>query len=149
MLELTGLPSIYTLLRQRRMKWLGHVHSTDVGRIPNDLLYGKLRQGVRGTGRPLPTYKDVCKNDFKKPDINELSWETSAADRDEWKRTLKRQLPGGERNWIARVAAKQVRRKIMAEAKAHPVPIAFICPRCDRDFKARIGHLSHTKMCRA
>ena len=38
MIELAGLPSIYTILRQRRMRWLGHVHRMDNGRIPKDLL---------------------------------------------------------------------------------------------------------------
>ena len=88
-LKLTSLLSIYTLIRQRRMRWLGHIHRMDDGRIPKDLLYGELREGVRGTGRPLLRYKDVCKRDLKALDINESSWETSAADRDEWRRTLK------------------------------------------------------------
>ena len=72
-LERTGLSSIYTLLRQRRMRWLGHVHRMDDGRIPKDLLYGELREGVRSTGRTLLRYKDVCKRDLKALDINELS----------------------------------------------------------------------------
>ena len=149
-LKLASLPSIYTLLRQRRMRWLGHVHRMDDGRIPKDLLYGELREGVRGTGRPLLRYKDVCKRDLKALDINESSWETSAADRDEWRRTLKHKLPEGERDWIAGVAAKRARRREAANADAHPAPpSAFICPRCGRDCKARIGLLSHTKKCRA
>ena len=148
MLELAGLSSIYTLLRQRRMRWLGHVNRMDDDRIPMDLLYGELREGVRGTGRPLLRYKDVFKRDLKALDINELSWETSAADRDEWRRTLKSKLPEGERSWIAGVAAKRARRKEIAEANALPVPpSAFICPICGRDCKARIGLLSHTKKC--
>jgi len=33
------LPSMYTLLRQRRLRWLGHVHRMEDGRIPKDILY--------------------------------------------------------------------------------------------------------------
>ena len=44
-LNIAGLPSMYTLLRQRRLRWLGHVHRMKDGRIPKDLLYGELAEG--------------------------------------------------------------------------------------------------------
>ena len=37
-LEIAGLPSIYTLLRQRRLRWLGHVHGWLVGFIEDPIL---------------------------------------------------------------------------------------------------------------
>ncbi|XP_063595337.1 uncharacterized protein LOC134772300 [Penaeus indicus] len=40
-LSRVGLPSMYTLLRRRRLRWLGHVHRMPDGRIPKDLLYGR------------------------------------------------------------------------------------------------------------
>ena len=43
-LSRSGLPSMYTLLRQRRLRWLG--------RIPKDILYGELALARRTTGRP-------------------------------------------------------------------------------------------------
>ena len=33
-LERAGIPSVYTLLRQKRLRWIGHVHRMDEGRIP-------------------------------------------------------------------------------------------------------------------
>ena len=39
------IPSLYTPLRQTRLRWLGHVVRMDDGRIPKDLLYGELAQG--------------------------------------------------------------------------------------------------------
>ena len=69
-LERPGIPSMYTLLKQRRMRWLGHVVRMDDGRIPKDLLYGELAQGKRPTGRPQLRYKDVCKRDLKAMDID-------------------------------------------------------------------------------
>ena len=36
-----------TLLRQRRLRWLGHVRPTDDGRLPKDILYGELATPVR------------------------------------------------------------------------------------------------------
>ena len=48
-LEKAGIPSLYTLLKQRRMRWLEHVTRMKDGRIPKDLLYGKLVTGKRST----------------------------------------------------------------------------------------------------
>ena len=45
-LEKAGIPSVYTLLKQR----LGHVTRMKDGRIPKDLLYGELMTGKRSTG---------------------------------------------------------------------------------------------------
>ena len=147
-LEIAGLPSIYTLLRQRRLRWLGHVHRMDDGRIPKDLLYGELEEGGRDKGRPLLRYKDVCKRDLKALDIDLSSWETIAADRDAWRLTLKRQLPKGESKWKNKVAEKRFKRKEKAIASKQPhLPTSFICLNCGRDCKARIGLLSHSRHC--
>ena len=56
-LEKAGIPSLYTLLKQRRMRWLGHVTWMEVGRIAKDLLYGELATGKRPTGRPQLRFK--------------------------------------------------------------------------------------------
>ena len=72
----TGLSSLYTLLRQRRLRWLGHVCRMADGRIPKDLLYGELASGSRVQGRPHLRFKDACKRDMKapKPDPATESW---------------------------------------------------------------------------
>ena len=41
-LRLTGATDMFTLLRQRRLRWVGHVYRQVGGRIPKDILYGKL-----------------------------------------------------------------------------------------------------------
>ena len=45
-LSRANLPSMFTLLRQRRLRWLGHVYRMEDGRIPKDILYGKLASGM-------------------------------------------------------------------------------------------------------
>ena len=62
-LSCAGLPTMYTLLRKRRLRWLGHVYRMEDGRIPKEILYGELAAGQRGLGRPQPRYKDVYKKD--------------------------------------------------------------------------------------
>ncbi|GAA6107151.1 uncharacterized protein LOC118407100 [Tachysurus ichikawai] len=51
-LERTGMNSMFSILSERRLRWLGHVRRMDPGRIPKDLLYGKLAEVARLTGRP-------------------------------------------------------------------------------------------------
>nr|KAG5709927.1 hypothetical protein BaRGS_029969 [Batillaria attramentaria] len=52
-LQRAGIPSLFSLLSQRRLKWLGHVRRMEPGRIPKDMLYGELREGHRKTTAPL------------------------------------------------------------------------------------------------
>ena len=44
-LDRAGLPTMYTLLRQRRMRWISHGRRMEDGRIPKDILYGELAIG--------------------------------------------------------------------------------------------------------
>ncbi|XP_062574231.1 uncharacterized protein LOC134236070 [Saccostrea cucullata] len=64
-LRQSGLPSLFALLSQRRLRWLGHVSRMDNGRIPKDVLYGELATGSRPTGRPVFRYNDVLKRDMR------------------------------------------------------------------------------------
>ena len=75
-LSRAGLPNMYTLLRQRRLRWLGHVRRMEDGRIPKDILYILYRElvvGSRTTGHPHLRYKDVCVRDMKAVDIDTMS----------------------------------------------------------------------------
>ncbi|XP_076461707.1 uncharacterized protein LOC143294160 [Babylonia areolata] len=53
-----GISSMFALLTQRRLRWLGHVRRMDDGRIPKNILYRVLATGSRPTGRPVPHYRD-------------------------------------------------------------------------------------------
>ena len=85
-LSRADLPTMYSLLRQRRLRWLGHVRRMEDGRIPKYILHGELALGRRTTGRPHLRYKDVCVRDMKAVDIETLSWKGLAADRTKWRR---------------------------------------------------------------
>ena len=69
-LSRAGLPSMYTLVRQRRLRWLGHVRRMEDGRIPKDILSGELATGQRSIGRPHLRFKDVCNRDVRALDID-------------------------------------------------------------------------------
>ncbi|XP_069976542.1 uncharacterized protein [Penaeus vannamei] len=70
-LERAQTTSMHTLLKQRRLRWLGHVVRMEDRRIPKDLLYGELGQGKRPKGRLQLRHKDVCKRDLKALNIDE------------------------------------------------------------------------------
>ena len=58
-LDKAGIDTLYSLLKQRRLRWLGHVRRMEDGRIPKDLLYGELARGQRSQGRPKQCFKRV------------------------------------------------------------------------------------------
>ena len=83
-LDRAGVPTMYTLLRQRRMRWIGRVRRMEDGSISKDILYGELAVGKRPRGRPQLRYEDVCKRDMRALKIDPESWEDIAAARSSW-----------------------------------------------------------------
>ena len=98
-LSRANLPSMFTLLRQRRLHWLGHVYRMGDGCIQKDILYGELAYGRRSKGRPQLLYKDVCKRDMKVVDINTEYWEDLAANGMMWRSTLNQHIKTGGKSW--------------------------------------------------
>ncbi|KAL0197530.1 hypothetical protein M9458_006070, partial [Cirrhinus mrigala] len=88
-LSQAAMPSMFTILTQRRLRWLGHLCRMDDGRIPKDVLYGELATGTRPTGRPILRYKDACKRDLKACGICPADLEVVASDRENWRSTVK------------------------------------------------------------
>ena len=58
-LEQTGLPSIFTMLRKSQLRWSGHVIKMSDERLPKRLLYGELLTGVRCRGGQKKRFKDT------------------------------------------------------------------------------------------
>ncbi|XP_069191779.1 uncharacterized protein [Procambarus clarkii] len=85
LLKITEVPSMFTLLNQRRMRWLGHVTRMVDGRILKDLLHGELASGRRPTGRHQLRFKDACKRDLKQMNFEINTWEAVAAERSAWR----------------------------------------------------------------
>ena len=101
-LERAGIPSMYTLLCQRRLRWLGHVLRMQDSRIHKDLLFGGHR---RAQGRPHLRYKDVSKC------IDVKGWEGLAEDRLQWRQALSRGLHRAEENIRLASDEKRTKRK--------------------------------------
>ena len=139
------MPSLYTMLQQRRLRWLGHVHRMADGRIPKDLLYGELATGSRAPGRPNLRFKDVCKRDMKSMGIDIESWEECADNRALWSQEVRKGTKKREAALNQAAAEKRERRRTSQTATAGDS--AFKCNRCQRDCRSRVGLYSHTKRC--
>ena len=64
-----GLPTMF-MLRQRRLRWMGHVRRMKNGRIFKDILYRKLIADKRALGRLQLRYRDVCQQDIYELNID-------------------------------------------------------------------------------
>ena len=112
-LERADIPSMYTLLGQSRLRWLGHAQRMVDGRIPKDLLtvYGELELGSRRVGRPKLHNKDVCKRNMLVISLPTNNWESLAVDHSKWKSLCSKVLHEGEKQLNAEADKKRARRK--------------------------------------
>ena len=140
----TGLPTMYTLLRQHWLCWLGHVCHIEDGQIPKDIPYRELTSGQRSTGCLQLRYKDVCKRDMKALNININSWEDLTAKHTSWRSTLHKQLQTAEKKLMAVAAEKQTCKKEMAANRPESM---HRCDLCNRDCHSHIGPYNHRRHC--
>ena len=150
-LERTGMHSVYALLQQRRLRWLGHVSRMPDKRIPKDLLYGELQLGARNQGRPIQRYKDVAKRDMTNCNIDPQQWEVAASDRSCWKQTVKEGLHISEDKRKERAKETRQRRKQKQKDRDTNTDqtgsVKYTCSTCGRECKSRIGLFSHNRKC--
>ena len=64
-LGLAGCERVETLIRARRLQWLGHVARMGPERIPHQLLFGELDSGSRPAHGQRLRWKDCVKRDFE------------------------------------------------------------------------------------
>ena len=123
-LSRAGIPSMYTLLRQRRLRWLGHTHRMADGRISKDPLYGELATLTRSRGRPKLRFKHICKRDMKACNMNTETWEASADDRTTWKQLVSQELDSGEK---AVRAANDGKKRSQTESLHYHTTVYSLC----------------------
>ena len=141
------VPSIFSLLSQRRLRWLGHVYRMDAKRIPRNMLYGQLATGSRRTGRPLLRFKDACKRDMRGCPINTDGWEQLASNRPKWRQTVKSGVAAADAKRSEMAADKRDRRNYSASSTPGSTESSHVCSTCGRVCKSRIGLFSHSRRC--
>ena len=110
-LEKADSLSMHLMLCKRRLRWLGHVHRMENGRIPVDLLYGELATECCPVVRPTLRFKDVSKRDLKLTGIDTGNWKSLAADRNGWRHAASGGVKSGERMRAFRLEEKREQRK--------------------------------------
>nr|VZI01897.1 unnamed protein product [Spirometra erinaceieuropaei] len=107
-LERMGILSIYTMMRQMRLRWSGHLVRMDDVRLPKRLFYGDVVGGSRRHGGQICRYNGTLKSSLKRLHINPTKLEDLAHDRPTWRRTVKTGAAIYEAN---RIAVDKVERK--------------------------------------
>jgi hypothetical protein len=77
---------IITVIKIRRLEWLGHIIKMDKTRSVKKIFEGKL-EGRRGTGRPRLRCINNVEDDLRMPGVKR--WRTKALDRVEWASIIK------------------------------------------------------------
>ena len=137
--------SMYSLLSQRRLRWLGHVRRMEDGRLPKYILYRQLTSGARPVGGPAHIFKDAYKRDMKVCDISPKDWEAVAEDRTAWRQATHRGIERADEKKPQHAAEKRMRRK--QRAALPPMSSCCVCFGCGKDCHSRIGLHSHRGRC--
>ena len=140
------MQSVHTLLKLAQLRWTGHVTRMPDERLPKKILYGELQEGKRSQGGQKKRYKDTLKASLKDFNIPTDMWEQSAQDRARWRSLIRKGAEKYEEKRICVAEQKRVERK--ARAKASPIDLSstdLSCPHCSRQFRAKIGLISHLR----
>ncbi|XP_063534978.1 uncharacterized protein LOC134744961 [Cydia strobilella] len=142
-LSKTNCYSITAMLKQRRLRWLGHVHRMDPDRLPREVMLGQIAEAKRPVGRPVLRFKDSCKRDMNGFSIPTNRWEERAEMRPEWRRNLREGMAKHDELWLDHLNQKRIRR-----AAGPPQESRHICDRCGKKCRSAIGLYSHRSRCR-
>ncbi|XP_063531447.1 uncharacterized protein LOC134742328 [Cydia strobilella] len=142
-LSRTHCCSLTAMLKQRRLRWLGHVHRMDPERLPRQVMLGQIADVKRPVGRPALRFKDSCKRNMDSFGIRTDSWEKRAEMRPEWRHDIKVGTSKHDDDWLENLKQKSLRR-----ALPPPADSRFVCDRCGRKCRAAIGLYSHQRRCR-
>ncbi|KAK4325426.1 hypothetical protein Pmani_004021 [Petrolisthes manimaculis] len=140
-----GLPTVFEMLKERRLRWLSHVYRMDDDRLPRKILYAELAEGRRPIGRPKLRYKDVYRATLKKFEVNLENWEEVAADRSRWRSTVQGGVERYRTRWTQRETQRRQRRHAPDQQEGER---QFQCTYCGRLCRANIGLISHERLCR-
>ena len=80
--------TLEAILRQKRLRWLGHVQRMNWQRLPKVVLWGRLQEGSRSAGGQKKRWVDVCTQDLKSLGILN-DWKTLCLDRHAWATKIK------------------------------------------------------------
>jgi len=86
----TGQERLEDIIRQRRLRWLGHLHRMNEQHISRQAMYWMPPIGKKKRGRPRKKRRDAINSDLE---VINVSWDEAsqlAADRLKWKSCIAR-----------------------------------------------------------
>ena len=83
-----GLRKLEIIIKERRLRWLGHVLRMEDSRIPRQAIQWELRCYKRKLGRPRKNWMDIVRRDLKDMGITWDEAEELATDRAEWRQRV-------------------------------------------------------------
>ncbi|BHF68978.1 hypothetical protein SprV_0301201900 [Sparganum proliferum] len=79
-LKLTGILSIYAMIRQSQLPWSGHLR-VGYERLPKRLFCGDVTTGSRQQKRQFRRYQDILKTSLRQVQIDPANWDSLAPGR--------------------------------------------------------------------
>ena len=140
------MQSTHTVLKLAQLRWTDHVIRMPNERLPKKVFYGGLqegkRRGKRSQGGQKKRCKDTPKASLKDFDIPVGSWEQTAQERSKWRGLINKGAALYEKKRICEAERKRRERK--AKSNVPPAEsMTLTCSTCNRQFRARIGLVSH------
>jgi len=78
------LKTLDLIIKQRRLRWLGHVLRMDDDRIPKHAISWEISATSRGPGRPRKNWNDIIRQDLKSIRVAWEDAEHFTFDREAW-----------------------------------------------------------------
>ena len=133
--------SIEAMIMQNQLHWTGHSVRMLDSRLPRQVLFSQLTDGLRTRGGQRKRFKDTAKHYMKKGHININTWEDMAADRLLWRCSIHQAVVRFETDRLFHEVAKRQRRK-KREMSQHLhifLPPGTSCPTAIRSANQELG----------
>ena len=118
-----GMPSLFAILSQRCLHWLGHVCQMEDRCIPKDFLYSQPASDSHLTSQPTIPFKDVCKKDLKTCRIQPAELEMEVSNCTTWWAKVKKGIkPAEEKRELEREKKRTSRHRTQPVPTSHTTP---------------------------
>merc|ERR1712121_617790 len=102
--------SIYSMLGQNKLRWVGHVTRIDDHRIPKRMLSGRLARGSSQRGNHL-TYINSVRQILRACDLYDLPLEAKTCNRNDWRRSIKAGISKADEDYCSLMEERYLRNR--------------------------------------
>ena len=127
------LSSIYTIMMQSQLRWVGHVVCMKDHRLQKKQFHGELSQGKRSQRSQKKRFKDTLKVSMKPFGVTANCLEYLAQDIDKWREIIRREAKVCEARRNIATELRWKLRKGTISATVATIP----CSQCPRLFRAQ------------